>query len=115
MTEEQVYKWVSQLILENRLEVFYNSREWRHLRKEVLNEYKCECQSCKAKGLYTKATHVHHVQYVRKHPRYALSKTYTFQGVVYNNLIPLCHDCHEEVHEHRQKEKKKEPLTVERW
>ncbi len=55
--------------------------------------------------LYTKATHVHHVQYVRKHPS---------QGVVYSNLIPLCHDCHEEVHGHRQKEKK-EPLTVERW
>ena len=114
MTEEQVYKWVSQLISEDRLEAFYNSKEWRHLRKEVLYEHKCECQRCKAKGLYTKATHVHHVQYVRRYPRYALSKIYTFQGVIYINLIPLCHNCHEEVHGHRQKEKK-EPLTVERW
>jgi 5-methylcytosine-specific restriction endonuclease McrA len=114
MTEEQCNQWISKLITENRLEEFYNSKEWRHLRIEVLVEYKYECQMCKAKGFYTKATTVHHVQYVRKHPRYALSKVYIFQGVIYINLIPLCHACHEEVHGYRQKEKK-EPLTEERW
>lgn len=114
MTEEQCGKWISKLIEEDRLEEFYNSKEWRHLRIEVLIEYKYECQRCKAKGFYTKATTVHHVQYVRKHPRYALSKIYVFKGVVYINLIPLCHNCHEEIHGYRQKEKKK-PLTEERW
>jgi 5-methylcytosine-specific restriction endonuclease McrA len=114
MTEEQVYEWISKLIRENRLEEFYNSKEWRHLRKEILIEYKYECQDCKAKGIYTKANHVHHVQYVRKHPRYALSKVYIFQGVVYINLIPLCHDCHERRHGYRQKDKK-ELLSEERW
>lgn len=114
MTEEQVGKWISQLIAEDRLEDFYNSKEWRHLRIEVLIEYKYECQICKAKGYYTRATTVHHVQYVRKHPRFALSKVYIFQGTVYVNLIPLCHKCHEEIHGYRQKEKK-EALTQERW
>jgi len=113
MTEDEASKWVSKLIADDRLDLFYSSPQWRHLRKEVLAEYKGECQMCKAKGFYTKANTVHHVQYVRKHPRYALSKTYTFQGKEYINLIPLCHEHHEEVHGYRQKPK--EQLTIERW
>lgn len=114
MNEEEVSKWITKLIAEDRLEEFYNSKQWRKLRKEVLKEYKGECQMCKAKGFYTKANTVHHVQYVKKHPRLALSKTYIFQGKEYKNLIPLCHDCHEDIHGYRQKEKEK-PLTEERW
>jgi 5-methylcytosine-specific restriction endonuclease McrA len=114
MTEEQCNKWITHLIEIDRLDLFYNSPQWRHLRKEVLAEHKSECQDCKAKGYYTKADTVHHQQYVRKHPRYALSKIYIFQGKEHINLIPLCHDCHEIRHGYRQKEKK-EPLTEERW
>lgn len=112
--QDEVGRWVSKLIAEDKLEEFYNSKYWRHLRKEILIEYKYECQDCKAKGYYTKANHVHHQQYVRKHPRYALSKVYMFQSVICINLIPLCHDCHEARHGYRVKEKK-EPLTIERW
>ena len=114
MTEEQCGKWISKLIAEDRLHEFYVSRYWRRLRKEILAEHKHECQDCKAKGFYTKANHVHHNQFVRKHPRLALSKTYTFKGKEYINLIPLCHDCHEQRHGYRQKGKE-EPLTKERW
>ena len=113
MTEEQCGKWVSKLIDEDRLHEFYVSRWWRRLRKEILEEYKHECQDCKAKGFYTKASHVHHQQYVRKHPRLALSRKYMFKGKEYINLVPLCHDCHEIRHGYRQKEKKL--LTEERW
>lgn len=112
--QDEVGRWVSNLIAKDRLKDFYNSRYWRKLRKEVLDEYKHECQECKKKGFYTKANHVHHVQYVRKHPRYSLSKSYIFKGKEYINLIPLCHNCHEEAHGYRQKEKE-EPLTIERW
>lgn len=89
LTEDQVEQWVSKLIVEGRLEEFYNSKYWRRLRKEVLIEYKYECQDCKARGFYARADTVHHQQYVIKHPRYALSKVYIFQGKVYINLIPL--------------------------
>ena len=114
MTLEECGRWISKLITENRLHDFYISRQWKKLRKEILEEYHYECQDCKSKGFYTKANHVHHVQYVRKHPRYALSKTYTFKGKEYVNLVPLCHDCHERRHGYRKKEDKK-PLTEERW
>jgi 5-methylcytosine-specific restriction endonuclease McrA len=112
--QDEVGQWISKLIAEDRLEEFYNSRYWRTLRKEVLKKYKAECQMCKSRGFYTKANHVHHVQYVRRHPKLALSKIYMFHGIEYENLIPLCHNCHEEVHGYRQKEKK-ELLTVEMW
>lgn len=115
LNQDEVGKWISQLIAEDKLKDFYNSPYWRKLRKEVLEENKHECEMCKKKGFYTKANHVHHVQYVRRHPRYALSKTYMFQGKEYQNLMSLCHDCHEEIHGYRQPEKESKLLTEERW
>ena len=112
--QDEVGVWVRGLIESNNIHAFYVSKEWIRLREEILAAHKSECQKCKAKGFYTKATHVHHVQYVRKHPRLALSKTYIYNGKELKNLIPLCHNCHEEEHGYRQKEKKK-PLTEERW
>ena len=115
MNEDSCAKWVSKLISEDRLHEFYVSPSWRSLRKEVLEETKKDgCQDCKAKGFYTEASHVHHNQFVRNHPRLALSKIYTFQGKEYINLVPLCHDCHEQRHGYRRKEVR-EPLTEERW
>jgi len=97
------------------LHEFYRSSAWERLRAEVLAEYKYECQHCKARGYYTKANTVHHVRHVKRYPELALSKTYTDgQGYEQQNLVPLCHACHEQAHDHRQKEKPK-PLTKERW
>lgn len=114
MNQDELERWISRLIAAHNLHEFYTSGLWLKLREEVLDEFKHECQHCKARGFYTKADTVHHVQYVKKHPRLALSKFYEFAGKVYRNLIPLCHDCHERVHEYRQKDKPK-PLTEERW
>lgn len=73
-----------------------------------------ECQMCKKRGKYTRATMVHHVNYVKMHPELALSVYYTWQGVQRRNLLSLCHDCHEEIHGYRKKNKAS-PLTEERW
>lgn len=114
MDQIQVGNWIRKLIDENNLHAFYTNSEWLKLRADVLDEHKNECQRCKERGFYTKANTVHHVQYVKKHPELALSKTYIYQGKEYKQLLPLCHSCHEEVHGYRQKVKKK-PLTEERW
>lgn len=111
---EAVGKWIQQLINEDRLHEFYTSSAWLKLRDEVLAEDKYECQDCKSRGYYKKASHVHHNQFVKKYPRLALSKLYEYDGKTYRNLVSLCHDCHERRHEYRQKRKKK-PLTEERW
>ncbi|HHY28077.1 MAG TPA: HNH endonuclease [Desulfitobacterium dehalogenans] len=112
--QDSVGRWVQGLIDDGKLHLFYVSSQWLKLRSDVLDKHKSECQRCKERGFYKRANTVHHVNYVRKHPRLALSKTYVFRGKEYKNLIPLCHNCHEEVHGYRQKEKKK-PLTEERW
>jgi 5-methylcytosine-specific restriction protein A len=93
----------------------YESKEWRRLRKEVLKADRYECQVCKGKGYYTKATVVHHINYLKVHPELALETHYKDDDrVVKRNLISLCHLCHEHIHEWLVKEKE-EPLTIERW
>lgn len=93
----------------------YESKEWRRLRKLVLAEDKGECQVCKSNGKYTKANTVHHVNYLLLHPELALETHYKDDdGVVKRNLISLCHDHHEEIHQWVRKELPI-PLTEERW
>ena len=80
---------------------FYKSRPWRDLRASVLAASHYECAACKAKSpaVYSRAVTVHHVMHVDEHPRYALSRTYTGEdGTDHDNLIPLCHDCHDIAH-----------------
>ena len=115
MNQEALSIWILNLISKNRLHDFYTSAIWLNVRQEVLVEFKYECQHCKARGYFKKADTVHHVQFLKKHPDLALSKAYIYEGKVYINLLPLCHDCHERVHDYRQRVKKEKPLTEERW
>lgn len=94
---------------------FYESRLWRKLRREVLAADKYECLHCKAKGKYTHANHCHHVNYLKLHPELALEKFYKDdEGNVKRQLISLCHNHHEEIHQWVRKEAPA-PLTQERW
>lgn len=96
---------------------FYTCSQWLRLREEVLAEDKHECQYCKAKGKYTRATLVHHVNHVRKHPELALSRYYTDDGGNRKRqLISCCDGCHEEQHPERMRQNKgRIPITRERW
>lgn len=112
MTQEQI-DYVKKCIRED-IHRFYVWGPWKKVRREVLQMDHGECQRCKAKKIYTKATTVHHVNYVKKHPDMALEIWYEWHGVRKRNLVSLCHDCHEAVHGYRKPEKK-ENLTEERW
>lgn len=112
MTQEQI-DYVKKCIRED-IHRFYVWGPWKKVRREVLQMDHGECQRCKAKKIYTKATTVHHVNYVKKHPDMALEIWYEWHGVRKRNLVSLCHDCHEAVHGYRKPEKKK-TLTEERW
>lgn len=114
MTPEQTGRWIRELIRRDRLIEFYLSPEWRRLRASVLAECCSECQLCRRRGFYAPADTVHHVQFVRKHPELALSRTYrTPEGKEAVNLLPVCHKCHEEIHRRRKSERP--PVTPERW
>lgn len=94
---------------------FYTCGKWKKLRAAVLELDKHECQLCRSRGKYTKATTVHHVNYVKQHPELALEIWYEWQGERKRNLISLCRDCHEEVHGYRKKASNKPLITEERW
>lgn len=93
-------KWIRQLIREGKIEKFYQSKEWKELRTEVLEEHHYECQECLKTGRYTRATCVHHVNEVKDRPDLALSKFFTdHKGVKHRQLMPLCNKCHNLVHD----------------
>lgn len=92
--------------------VFYWSGTWKKKRAEVLEFDHYECQLCKTKGIYTKATTVHHVKHLKDRPDLALS---IFDGKE-RQLVSLCDSCHNSVHpEKLRKCVESEPMTVERW
>ena len=99
---------ITYLLQTGQIEEFYNSKEWKKLKKEVLKEQKYECQYCKEKGKYSRATTVHHQFYVRYYPQLALSKT-NAEGK--QNLVAVCHKCHNDVHN----PKKQGFVNEERW
>jgi len=113
--QDELAMWIRDLIDRDEVHKFYESKEWRRLRKEVLKDYKSECQICKAKGEYTKANHVHHNQFVRHHPRLALTRKYIFRSKEYVNLVPVCKDCHETVCHPKRLKHDKELINKERW
>ena len=87
---------------------FYESKEWRRLRKIVLKMDKYECQECKTVGRYTKATTVHHVNHLRDKPDMALN---IFDELGNRNLISVCKSCHETVcHPERMRE-----IKINQW
>lgn len=103
-TPQELKTWISALINQNKLYLFYISHAWLHIREEVLCEQHHECQHCKAKGLFTPATMAHHIKTVRDRPDLALTKS---------NLMALCDSCHWEVH--HPHDKKKSKWDDERW
>ena len=114
MTQKELKQWITELIREGKLYRFYKCKEWQQLKEEVLTAAHNECVKCKAKGKISKAVEVHHVQWIRRYPELALSRTYVYKGKTYQNLLPLCHDCHDEEHE-RFGHKKQNHFNEERW
>lgn len=75
------------------------------LSKEVLKEQNNECQICKAKGKYKRATIVHHVKYVRHFKKLALSKYYIDnKSKEQVNLQAVCYSCHNNIHKSKFKD-----------
>lgn len=95
---------------------FYQSPAWSRLRAEVLAGSHYECAVCAQRGKYTRAVCVHHVHHVEDHPELALALHYFSGGESFAQLVPLCHECHEDAHMHRVISRTDvQPLTPERW
>ena len=92
---------------------FYSWTEWRKLRRDVLSMDNHECQECKRRGVYSRASIVHHVQHLRDRPDLALS---VYDGSR-RQLEAVCKRCHEALHPESQCQymPTAPPLTAERW
>ncbi len=113
MSKEYLVKWITELIKQDKVDLFYHCKEWLQLKKEVLREQHYECQECLKQGILTKAYTVHHINFVRNRPDLALSKTYIDdQGKQQIQLEAVCEDCHNKLH---NRFVKKPPLTEEWW
>ena len=113
LTLEQI-TYIKKCIADNDMHRFYIWTPWLNVRETVLHMDRHECQDCKRNGVYRRATTVHHVNHVKRHPEMALDIWYTWKEERRRNLVSLCHDCHERRHGYRKPEHK-EPLTQERW
>lgn len=92
---------------------FYLWSDWRRTRAQVLKMDHYECQACKEKGKYAKATIVHHVKHLKDRPDLAL----TIWDGDKRQLVSLCKSCHEAEHPESQRQFKniRAPITCERW
>lgn len=109
--------YIKRLISADKIEQFYFTEDWKELRADVLDELHSECQECLKKGNYSEAVCVHHVNEVRHRPELALSKYYIDkQGTKQRNLVPLCNQCHNLVHDKLGEWQRKDKFTnEERW
>ena len=108
---------IKKIVASGDVSLFYRTYDWKRRRAEVMALDKRECQHCKAKGKYTPAKLVHHVNHLRDRPELALSIWYVDgMGVKRRQLVSLCDTCHEEQHPERMRQyKPKEHVTKEMW
>lgn len=109
--------YIRQLIRKGKIVEFYQTEEWKELRRAVLDDFHHECQECLKKGNYTRADCVHHVNEVRKRPDLALSRYYIDkEGNRQLQLVPLCNTCHNIVHDKLGEWQRQGKFTnTERW
>lgn len=82
------------LIKEGKYIKFYKSKEWKELRKEILERDANECVHCRKKGWFRPAECIHHIKHLKARPDLALEPT---------NLVTLCNQCHNKEHPEKLK------------
>lgn len=94
---------------------FYCCAPWKNCREKVLKLDHYECQVCKARGKYRRASIVHHVKNLTDRPDLALSIYDPDTGE--RQLISVCKRCHEDLHPESQRKTQPagEQVTQERW
>lgn len=107
---------------EKEIKRFYNSKEWKRKREQILQRDNYECQDCRRrlleatkKGLklfgsqarIRRAEEVHHIRELKDFPSLSLED---------DNLISLCVQCHNQRHGRVPKRfNRKKILTEEKW
>ena len=67
----------------------YTSTRWKRKRAAILRRDGYKCQHCKRYGRVVEAAEVHHIKHADEYPELVWEN---------NNLISLCHACHNKQH-----------------
>ncbi|RWR06739.1 HNH endonuclease signature motif containing protein [Siminovitchia fortis] len=81
---------------------FYNSKAWQVCRSIALARDNYLCQECLKQGKITPYNVVHHIKSRKEYPELALDV---------DNLICVCHKCHNESHPEKGKGKENKKQT----
>jgi len=72
----------------------YTSKKWENKRNVILKRDGYKCVECNRRNITKPATMVHHINPVDKYPELFLDN---------NNLISLCDECHNKMHDRKHK------------
>lgn len=94
---------------------FYDWTKWGIERDYVMRCDRHECQQCKRRGRYRRATIVHHIKHLKDRPDLALCMYDPDTGE--RQLESVCKICHEEDHPEWQRmiQNSQKFTTEERW
>ena len=84
---------------------FYKTKQWERMRDSILRRDAYTCQRCRRYGRMTGARHVHHIYPFEDYPELALKPW---------NLISLCQQCHNRMHDRDTHELTEEGLKLQR-
>ena len=68
---------------------FYKSKEWKHVREQVMTRDGRLCQDCLKQGRIVPAEEVHHIIELTQH-----NITDPAISLNFDNLVALCRECH---------------------
>ena len=88
---------------DNMSEKFYKSKKWKTKRQSILRRDDYLCRECKRYGKTTPATTVHHILPMEQRPDLKLNSL---------NLISLCNECHNKMHDRNTNELTEKGLSV---
>lgn len=110
-------EYVKQDILSGNYDRLYNTQDWARKRVSILKRDCNECQRCLGKYVgghpikrikITTANTVHHIVEMKDDPSRMLDD---------DNLVSLCHDCHDIIHDRKPVNfnRKRKIVSDERW
>lgn len=76
----------------------YQALKWKRFREKILRRDGYMCQCCKRYGRTTEATEVHHIRHADEYPELVYEA---------DNVISLCHSCHNKQHPEKAKAAKR--------
>lgn len=107
------YEWLLWLVRNESELRFYSLSLWKNTRIAIMERDHFECQRCSYNKIFTLVQQDAHRQEDRAYIHHiAELKPFPWLALHYDNLVTLCHKCHEDVHDRTKRYQKEiKPFT----